>query len=143
MNTIAKDKSTRISRVKTYKEETSPQILTNGDYEKVMNRINKLIEIPDNKLTEEQAAELNKLAVAAQRYEKSIYKIKPPSTFDGLLEMKMYELKMNQAEMAKKLKVSTAKLSLILSGKQRPDIPLLKAVQEQLGIDGNYLLSVL
>jgi HTH-type transcriptional regulator/antitoxin HigA len=86
---------------------------------------------------------LHSLASSAQRYEKSIYTIKPPATFDGLLEMKMYELKLNKGEMAKKLKISNAKFSMILNGKQKPDIPLLKAVQEKLGIDGNYLLSVL
>jgi HTH-type transcriptional regulator / antitoxin HigA len=57
--------------------------------------------------------------------------------------MKMYELKLNQSEMAKKLNVSNAKLSLILGGKQKPDIYFLKTVNENLGIDGNYLLSVL
>ena len=130
-------------RKKTYNKETNLQILTHKDYEKIMARIDELIEIPDNKLTKKQAGELHRLASAAQRYEKSIYTIKPPATFDGLLEMKMYELKLNQGEMAKKLKISNAKFSLVLSGKQKPDIPLLKAVQEKLGVDGNYLLSVL
>ena len=142
MNTI-KEKNTRINRTKANNKGANPRILTNKDYEKVMARIDELVEIPDNKLTKDQAGELYKFALAAQRYEKSIYTIKPPSTFDGILEMKMYELKLNQAEMAKKLKLSSAKFSLILSGKQKPDIPLLKAVQEKLGIDGNYLLSIL
>jgi transcriptional regulator with XRE-family HTH domain len=57
--------------------------------------------------------------------------------------MKMYELKLNQGEMAKRLNISGAKFSLILSGKQKPDIHFLKTVHDNLGIDGNYLLSVL
>lgn len=125
------------------KTKTAVSVSNNKDYEKVMAKIDKLIEIPDNKLTTKQADELHKLAVAAQRYEKSIYNIKPPSTFEGVLEMKMYELKLNQGEMAKKLHVSNAKFSLILSGKQKPDIYFLKSLNESLGIDGNYLLSVL
>ncbi len=140
METIVKRKNTR---AKATRKSTPMQVLTNKDYVKIMARIDELIVIPDNKLTKKQAGELHTLAVAAQRYEKSIYTIKPPATFDGILEMKMYELKLNQGEMAKKLKIGSAKLSLILSGKQKPDIPLLKAVQEKLGIDGNYLLSVL
>jgi len=108
-----------------------------------MARIDALITIPDANLTQKQAGELHRLAVAAQRYEKSIYTIKPPATFEGVLEMKMYELKLNQGEMAKKLNVSNTKFSLILSVKQKPDIYFLKTMNESLGIDGNYLLSVL
>ena len=125
------------------KSETVSSIHNNKDYERIMARIDELIEIPDSKLTKVQAAELHRLAKIAQQYEKSVYTIKPPSTFEGILEMKMYELKLTQGKMAKKLKISDAKLSLILSGKQQPDIKFLKAVHESLGIDGNYLLSVL
>jgi len=56
--------------------------------------------------------------------------------------MKMYELRLNQGAMAKKPEISDAKLSMILSGKQQPDIKFLKTVHDSLGIDGNYLLSV-
>ena len=126
-------------------ELISPTTKNNKDYEKIMARIDALVEIPDARINKGQATELNTLAVAvaAHRYEKSIYNIKPPATFDGILEMKMYELKLNQGEMAKRLKISNTKFSMILSGKQKTDIPLLKAVQENLGVDGNYLLSVL
>ncbi|HMG69390.1 MAG TPA: hypothetical protein VK588_16950, partial [Chitinophagaceae bacterium] len=113
MQTTIKEKSAGLKRAKPDKKETNLQILTNKDYEKIMARINALIEIPDNKLTKSQANELHKLASTAQKYEKSIYTIKPPSTFDGLLEMKMYEMKLNQGEMAKKLKISNAKFSLV------------------------------
>ncbi len=122
---------------------TGRAVMSHNEYTQIMAKIDALIEIPDSKLTKAQAKELNTLVLEAQQYERSVYTIKPPTTFDGILEMKMYELKLNQGEMAKKLKVSTAKFSLILSGKQKPDIPLLKAVRETLGIDGNYLLSVL
>jgi HTH-type transcriptional regulator/antitoxin HigA len=119
------------------------RINNNKDYDAVMKRIDELVEIPDNKLTKALASELHRLAKMAQAYEKTIYTIKPPSTFEGVLEMKMYELKLTQGKMAKRLKVSDAKFSLILSGKQQPDIKFLKTVHDSLGIDGNYLLSVL
>ena len=126
----------------TEKSDISVVIRNNKDYEKIMAEIDLLIEIPDNKLSKEQASKLHRLAKAAQQYEKSVYTIKPPSTFEGILEMKMYELKLNQGAMAKKLHTSGAKLSMILSGKQKPDIKFLKTVHDNLGIDGNYLLSV-
>ena len=119
------------------------RISTHREYQKIMARVDALIEIPDANLTNEQASELQLLASSVQEYEKTIFNIKPPTTFYGLLELKMFELKINKGEMAKKLKISNAKFSMILKGKQKPDIPLLKAVQQNLGIDGNYLLSVL
>ena len=57
-------------------------------------------------------------------------------------EMKMYEMRLKQKELAKKLNVSDAKLSLIMNGKQKPDINFLKAVHLQLNISGDYLLKV-
>lgn len=118
-------------------------VSNNVEYEQIMAKIDVLIKIPDDQLTQKQANELHRLAVMAQRYEKSIYNIKPPSTFEGVLEMKMFELKLNQGEMAKKMQVSNTKFSLIMSGKQKPDIYFLKTMNESLGIDGNYLLSVI
>ena len=56
--------------------------------------------------------------------------------------MKMYEMRLKQKELAKKLNVSDAKLSLIMNGKQKPDINFLKAVHLQLNISGDYLLKV-
>src|SRR5947208_2548498 len=97
-------KNVPITRLPT-KSKMISTIRNHKDYEKVMVRIDELIEIPDSKLTKEQAGELHKLAKMAQQYEKSIYTIKPPSTFEGILEMKMYELKLNQGAMAKKLKI--------------------------------------
>lgn len=136
-------KETVSTVVKEVKSGTFQLAANSKEYARTMAQIDELIKIPDDKLTKKQADELHKLAVAAQRYEKSIYTIKPPSTFEGVLEMKMYELKLNQGEMAKRMHVSNAKFSLILSGKQKPDIYFLKTMNEILGIDGNYLLSIL
>ncbi len=43
--------------------------------------------------------------------------------------------------MAKVLKVSNAKLSLIMNGKQKADIRFLKALHKEFKIDGNQLLE--
>ena len=141
---IKERKKTADSKGINAKTTNMPSLLVqnNKDYNKVMARIDELIEIPDDELTKELANELKALAKAAQQFEQQIYTIKPPTTFEGILEMKMYELKLNQGGMAKKLKISDAKFSLILSGKQAPDIKLLKTMHDNLGLDGNYLLSV-
>ena len=94
----------------------------------------------ENNLTNKEAEELKSLALAAQVYEKSIYIIPAPRTLEGLIELKMYERRLKQKELAKLLGIGEPKLSQIMSKKRKPDVAFLKAAHEQLGIDGNLLL---
>src|SRR3954466_15356863 len=91
---------------------------------------------------QKEEAELRTLALAAQAYEHSIYTIPKPATLEGLLELSMYQRRLKQGEMATMLGVSNTKFSMILSGKQKPDIPFLKAVHKELNIDANQLLEM-
>ncbi len=59
----------------------------------------------------------------------------------GLVEFKMYQLKMNQNALADILKMSASKISQILNKKREPDVSFLKGIHEKLGIDGNYILE--
>jgi HTH-type transcriptional regulator/antitoxin HigA len=85
---------------------------------------------------------LRTLALAAQAYEKSIYIIPAPKTLEGLIELKMYERRLKQKELATLLGIAEPKLSQIMSRKRKPDVAFLKAAHEQLGIDGNVLLEL-
>lgn len=58
-----------------------------------------------------------------------------------MIELKMYERKIKQAQLAKKLKLSEAKLSLILNGKQKPDVTFLKGIRKELKIDADFILD--
>jgi transcriptional regulator with XRE-family HTH domain len=53
----------------------------------------------------------------------------------------MFENKMTQAKMADALGLGKSKLSEILSGKRKPDIPFLKALYKKLKIDPVFLLD--
>jgi len=48
---------------------------------------------------------------------------------------------LKQKDLAKKLKISDAKLSLIMNGKQKPDIDFLKAVYFELKVDAEFILE--
>ena len=95
----------------------------------------------ETRLTIKQAEELRKLAIAAQAYEKAIYTIPAPTTLEGLIELKMYERKLKQKQLAKLLGIGESKLSQIMSKKRKPDVAFLKALHTLLGIDGNILLE--
>jgi len=58
-----------------------------------------------------------------------------------MIEMRMYEMRLKQHDLAKKLNISDAKLSLIMNGKQRPDVDFLKAVYTELNVDAEFILQ--
>lgn len=111
------------------------------DYNATMKKIDALMKKGENNLADKDAEQLRTLALAAQAYEKSIYTIPAPQTLEGLIELKMYEKKLKQKELAKLLGIAAPKLSQIMSRKRKPDVAFLKAAHRLLGIDGNVLLE--
>ncbi len=111
------------------------------DYNATMKKIDALMKKGENKLTDKEAEELRTLALAAQAYEKSIYTIPAPKSLEGLIELKMYERRLKQKELARLLGIGEPKLSQIMSKKRKPDVAFLKAAHKLLGIDGNILLD--
>jgi len=109
------------------------------EYNDSMKRIDELMQKGED-MSDKDAAQLRTMALAAQAYEKTQFEIPAPQTVQGILELEMYKRKLKQKEMAKLLNIGEAKLSQILSNKRHPDLALLKAANEKLGIDGNLLL---
>lgn len=66
-------------------------------------------------LTDPEAEQLRNPVLKAQEYEKNIYQIPAPTTLESMIELRMYEKKLRQKDLAKTLNVSDTKLSLILS----------------------------
>lgn len=84
---------------------------------------------------------MRELALAIQLYEKERYPIEMPKTLAGMIELKMYEKRLNGEKLAQKLKISPAKFSLILRGKQKPDVSFLKGIRDELGISADFILD--
>lgn len=117
------------------------KIKSEREYNATMKKIDALMQKGEAYLTKKEAAEIRELALAAQEYERGIYSIPAPKTLEGLIELKMYERKLKQKELAKLLGIGEPKLSQILSKKRKPDVAFLKAAHKKLGIDGNLLLD--
>jgi len=117
------------------------RINKDSDYQTVMSKIEALMTKGSQNVSKEELDELRGLALLAQAYEKSIYVVEPPKTLVGMIEMKMYELRLKQHELAKKLHVSDAKLSLIMNGKQKPDVEFLKSIYNELHVDADFILQ--
>ena len=118
------------------------KITSETEYKKVMDKIDALMAKGSKNVSKAELADLRKLASSAQKYEQDKFVIPPPTTLEGIIEMKMFEMKLKQKDLARKLQVSDTKLSLIMNGKQKPDIHFLKALQKHLNISGDFLLKV-
>ncbi|MCF2490193.1 type II toxin-antitoxin system HigA family antitoxin [Dyadobacter sp. CY347] len=116
------------------------EIKSEREYDRIMEEILDIMNKGEANLSSDESEKLRLMALAAQAYEKKHYYVEPPRTFQGMIELRMYELKLKQKDLATKLGVSNAKLSLILSGKQRPDVPFIKAVHTELDIPADFIL---
>ncbi len=120
---------------------TNHKVKSKEDYNDIMLKIDALMKKGEKNITDKEADELRDMALAAQAYEKSIYTIPAPSTFEGMIELRMYEMKLKQKELAKLMGIAEPKLSQILNGKREPDVKFLKAAYQKLHIDPAFLLE--
>ncbi len=112
-------------------------------YHEIMVAIYDLMNKGEARLTTKELKKLAAMTTAAEEYEDRVLGLKPkePRSITELLEQKMYEHKMTQAKMADTLGLGPSKLSEILSGKRKPDVPFLKAVYQKLHVDPAFLLD--
>ena len=113
-------------------------------YHETMVAVYNLMNKGEANLTTKELKTLEIMAKAAEEYEDNVLGLKParePKTITELLEQKMYENKMTQAKLADTLGLGKSKLSEILSGKRKPDVPFLKALYKKLKIDPAFLLD--
>ncbi len=113
-------------------------------YHETMVAIYKFMDKGDANLSATELKKLAAMSVAAEKYEDEVLKLQPkkePETIAELVELRMFENKMTQAKLAEKIGVGQSKVSEILAGKRKPDIPFLKGVYKVLKIDASFLLE--
>ncbi|MFP5039446.1 hypothetical protein [Parasediminibacterium sp. JCM 36343] len=117
------------------------KIITEKDHEKALEKVLALMNKGEANLTATEAKQIRQLGLAIQSYENSIYNIPTPKTLQGMLELKMYEMKLKRNELADLLGLTEIKLARILDGKKSPDIAFLKAAYQKLHIDASFLIE--
>lgn len=110
-------------------------------YELTMKEIDALMKKGEENLSQREIERLRILAEAAENYEDTHEPLPVPSSLPDMIRMKMFQLRLKQHYTARLLGVSEAKLSLIMSGKQKPDIYFIKALHEKLNLDANQILQ--
>ena len=127
----------RANKLKTGKTK----IQSKEVYELTMKEIDALMKKGEENLSEKELERLRILSEAAEGYEDVHDPLPIPSSLPDMIRMKMFQLKLKQHYAARLLGVSEAKLSLIMSGKQKPDIYFLKALHDKLNLDANQILQ--
>ncbi|MBE7172386.1 MAG: helix-turn-helix domain-containing protein [Williamsia sp.] len=110
-------------------------------YHTAVQKISDLMRKGDKKLSEKKVEKLKSLTSAVESYKNAVYAVPAPITLEEAVELKMYERKLKQKDLAKLLGIGEAKLSQIMGKKRKPDVAFLKAIHEQLGIDGNLIFK--
>jgi HTH-type transcriptional regulator / antitoxin HigA len=86
-------------------------------------------------------AQAKSLAEAIQSYEKENVSFPMPTTLIGMIELKMYEMRLKQRDLADLLGVESSRMSEYLNGKKKINMEIAKKIHEKLGIDGNFILK--
>ena len=100
----------------------------------------------ESKLTKTEIKSLSVLSIAAEAYEEKVLGLKPfkePDTLAEIVELKLFENKMTQAVLADQIGLAKSKVSEILNGKRKADIPFLKGIHKVLKIDAGFAGRVL
>ncbi|MGN6211985.1 helix-turn-helix domain-containing protein [Parafilimonas sp.] len=113
-------------------------------YHETMLAIYKLMDKGESNLSAAELKKLATMATAAEKYEDEVLGLKPkknPENIIEIIELKMFENKLTQTKLATEIGLGQSKVSEILSGKRKPDLPFLKGVHKVLKIDANFLLE--
>ena len=111
------------------------------EYNHVMARIDRLMKKGSAALTEADVDELQRLVNIAGAYEERYVQLPEPDTLHGMIELRMYSMKMNQKEMVAFLGISPSKFSQILHQKREPDVEFLKMIYHKLQLDPKFILD--
>ena len=119
-------------------------IKSKKEYHETMVTIYSLMNKGESKLTKTEIKSLSVLSIAAEAYEEKVLGLKPfkePDTLAEIVELKLFENKMTQAVLADQIGLAKSKVSEILNGKRKADIPFLKGIHKVLKIDAGLLLE--
>lgn len=123
------------------------QNITQIDFITAESKMNELLAIATqkggfDKLTTNESLELDKITQIVKEYEEKNFVIPMPETLQEIIELKMYQNKLKQKDLAKMLQITDTKLSEIMHNKRKPNVSFLKEIHRVLGIDGNLLLRI-
>jgi HTH-type transcriptional regulator / antitoxin HigA len=120
------------------------------EYQFLMNRIEVYLQKATHNggfqsLIPEEVSDLQQLSLAAEDYEDNVLKIMPltrkPDSLSDMLNLKMFEFKFKQRDLAQLLEITPTRLSEIMNGKRKVNMDLAKRLYTKLNIDPKFILE--
>ena len=116
--------------------------MTNVEYRAKSKRMEELLKILtlQGKLTKKQHTELDRISDEIADYEETHYPFEPESLKD-MIELRMYQRKLKQKDVAAILGTTPSRISEILNGKRKLTLDLAKGLYKKLNIDAELILN--
>lgn len=117
-------------------------IITATEYAKANIRLEELINLVDENTpkTSPLVIELIKVSDLIEAYEEVHFPIGLPSLTE-IIELRMFEMKLKQKDLAKLLNTNASRISDYLSGKREITLNVAKSLHRKLNIDSDIILQ--
>ncbi len=112
------------------------------EYKEKSKRLEELLKqfTSSGNLDEKNQIELDKLSDEIQEYEEKYYPFKVES-LNEMIELRMYQRKLKQKDLAQILGTTPSRISEILNGKRSLTMELAKSLYRKLNIDAELILQ--
>jgi HTH-type transcriptional regulator/antitoxin HigA len=116
--------------------------LTSKTYPKALARMEELLKQVGNETdpTSPEFQELDELSDQIADYEEHHFPFEP-TNLKEMIELRMYQRKLKQKDLARLLGTSPSRISEILNGKRKLTFDLAKALHDKLNIDAELILK--
>src|SRR5450755_1899346 len=99
------------------KKKVANKIESQVQYNSLMKNINGIMRKGEKNLSANELSKLKAMAEAAEHYEDFHFPLPAPKNLSEMIELRMFQMKMNQTKTAQMLGIANAKLSQILRGR--------------------------
>ena len=125
------------------------KIKSEAEYHQVMEKVESYLQKATliggfQHFSPEERNELQRLSLLAETWEDAVplMPIRQPETLVEMIELKMYERKLKQKDMAHLLGISTTRMSEVMQGKRKINLDLAKRLYKLLDIDARFILEM-
>jgi HTH-type transcriptional regulator / antitoxin HigA len=116
-------------------------ISNESEYRLALAAIEPLLQKGFSQLTTEEDDELARITGLIEAYESVNYPLPfKPKNMVEMLELKMFEKKLKQKELAQVLEVTENRISEVMNGKRKVNMDLAKRLHLKLNIDAQFIL---
>lgn len=113
-----------------------------AEYRNANKRMEELLKIltEKGKLTKRQQQELDNVSEIVVQYEEQNYPFQP-ETLTEMIELRMYQRKLKQKDLAKILGTTPSRISELLNGKRDLTIEMARGLYQKLNVDPSLILQ--